>query len=48
MSLVGFGIATTSRVESAPLPRIRIEEFHIEPRELRLGDAFVVRARAVA
>lgn len=29
-------------------PRIRLEEFRIEPAELRLGDSFVIRARAVA
>jgi hypothetical protein len=29
-------------------PRIRLEEFRIEPQELRLGESFTIRTRAVA
>jgi len=43
--LLASAVALT---ESGATPRIRLEEFCIEPVELRLGDAFVVRARAVA
>ena len=31
-----------------PSPRIRLEEFRIEPMELRLGESFIIRAQAVA
>ncbi|MFA6561473.1 MAG: sialidase family protein [Verrucomicrobiia bacterium] len=42
-------LASTVALSAAgAAPRIRLEEFRIEPVELRLGDAFVVRARAVA
>lgn len=41
-------MSATTLTAAGATPRIRLEEFCIEPVELRLGDAFVVRARAVA
>ena len=41
-------LAAAQSFADAAAPRIELVEFGIEPTELRLGDAFTIRARAVA
>ena len=41
-------LAAGQSLADAAAPRIELVEFGIEPTELRLGDAFTIRARAVA
>lgn len=41
-------VAAVNLAAAEPAPRIRLEEFRIEPVELKLGGAFTLHARAVA